>query len=214
VIATPDHTALIEARLRHRELDLEHHRAAGRLAWFDASATLAKFMRNGMPDWREFRAVIGRVLEEVQAAAPRGTRAYGEMVNVLWREGQVEAAIRLEDQWNELAKEYAFALFCCYVLDGTSEIAYGHPLHEIGRTHSDVLPTDEDERLTKAVEAASKDIFGVSLPRTLSSSGHEDWDGEHRLPLGQRTLLWLRHNMPGSCSTVLRRARTYLETQS
>ena len=38
----------------------------------------------------------------------------GEMVAVLWAQKKYEAAIRLEDLWNELALTSSFCLCCAY----------------------------------------------------------------------------------------------------
>jgi hypothetical protein len=46
---------------------------------------------------------------------------------------------------------------------------------------------------------------------TLSLSGREDKPGEHRLPIGHRSILWLKRNMPNIYSRVLERAREYYE---
>jgi hypothetical protein len=36
------------------------------------------------------------------------------MVDVLWKDGQTAAAIRLETLWNQLAQTHSFALLCGY----------------------------------------------------------------------------------------------------
>ena len=38
------------------------------------------------------------------------------MVDVLWRRGQSDAAIRLEVLWNDLAALYSFSLLCGYAI--------------------------------------------------------------------------------------------------
>jgi hypothetical protein len=43
-------------------------------------------------------------------------RIYGQMVDVLWKNGQQEAAIRLETLWNQLANTQAFSLLCGYAM--------------------------------------------------------------------------------------------------
>ena len=40
----------------------------------------------------------------------------GQMVDVLWKNGQQEAAIRLEVLWNHLANSQAFSLMCGYAI--------------------------------------------------------------------------------------------------
>lgn len=43
-------------------------------------------------------------------------RAYAEMVDVLWKQGKTEAAVRLEVLWNELASTHVFSLLCGYAI--------------------------------------------------------------------------------------------------
>ena len=97
------------------------------------------------------------------------------------------------------------------MLDGHQESCYSGPLHEIGRTHSDILISDDDRRFHMAMDEASKDVFGVRLSKMLSLSGHEHHPGEHRLPEGQRTMLWIMRNMPSSSASVLERARRHYQ---
>ena len=208
-MATAAHTELLLERLTTSGLDVEEFRRSGQLEILDAEAVLGRFMHGDMPDWTDFRLTVGTVLESVQAFGRNITRAYGEMVNVLWQDGKPDAAIRLEEYWNELSRLYPFSLFCSYMLDGHEPGCYAGPLHEIGRTHSDIIITEDDDRFTFALDKASKDVFGLPLSKMLSLSGHEDNPGEHRLPCGQRTMLWIMRNMPSSSALILDRARRH-----
>jgi len=210
-IATSDHTEKLLERLAQNGLDPEEFRRSGQLEILDAESMLSRFMHGDRPDWTDFKHTVGTVLESVQAFGRNVTRAYGEMVNILWQDGRAHAAIRLEEYWNELARLYPFSLFCSYMLDGHQEGCYAGPLHEIGRTHSDILVTDDDDRFRMALDEASKDVFGLPLSKMLSLSGQEDHPGEHRLPSGQRTMLWIMRNMPSSSANMLERARRHYE---
>ena len=44
-------------------------------------------------------------------------RAFGEMVGLLWVDGQRSAATRLEEYWNELLSGSTLSLFCAYPID-------------------------------------------------------------------------------------------------
>ena len=210
VIATPHHIDLFLTRLREDELDPATYLKSGQLEVHDAAATLKQFMRNDTPDWEDFRDAIGTVLNRVQLCGRGTTRAYGEMVNLLWQGGDQQAAIRLEEYWNELARLYPFSLFCSYMLDVHQHGSYSGPLEEIGRTHSDILGTAEDERFRVALDAASRDVFGVPLSQMVGFSRHTH-EGERRFPSGQRTMLWVKRNLPSASAAVLERARRYYE---
>lgn len=208
VIATKVHRDLFIARMREDDLDPTLFIKSGQLELHDAEAMLAQFMRGGTPDWTNFRRTIGEILERVRKNGRGTTRAYGEIVNLLWQEGKQDAAIRLEEYWNELARLYPFSLFCSYMLDVHHDHSYNGPLEEIGRTHSDILATAEDERFRVALDAASRDVFGVPLSQMVGFSRHNH-EGELRFPSGQRTMLWVKRNLPSASAAVLERARRY-----
>jgi hypothetical protein len=115
VIATPEHRDAIRGVLTARFFDVSRLELAGNLIMADASAMLARFMVNGMPDTARFQDEVVPLIER----ACRGreecvVRAYGEMVDVLWKAGQTIAAVRLETLWNQLAGTYSFGLLCGY----------------------------------------------------------------------------------------------------
>ena len=67
----------------------------------------------------------------------------GEMVTLLWADGKSQAAIRLEQLWNQLAKTHSFQLHCAYPLNLFSGERDGEPIQEICAEHSHVVPTAE-----------------------------------------------------------------------
>ena len=89
IVATAAHRALFVRRLRDMNIDVEAARVAGSLTLLDAEGTLARFMDGDRPDPELFRRSVGSAIE---SACTRGTqavkvRAYGEMVDILWRAG-------------------------------------------------------------------------------------------------------------------------------
>ena len=103
----------------------EHHREAlhdlinfsypiheGKVMFYDAEATLATFMRDDWPNKTLFTKEVGLILQHAALTGP--VRVFGEMVAILWAQGKVRAAIRLEELWNDLAKEKEFSLLCGY----------------------------------------------------------------------------------------------------
>jgi hypothetical protein len=115
VIATPSHTAAILNELARRLIDVQQAKRIGDLVCLDAEESLATFMAGNMPDAGAFRRNVGDVIDQALAGRARTpVRAYGEMVDVLWKRGCAEAAIKLEILWNELAASHAFQLLCGY----------------------------------------------------------------------------------------------------
>lgn len=207
VIVPADHAEIYLRRLQRDNLDLEVWQTSGQLTVLDSGATLGQFIQGTMPEWTEFRTAVGQIIEKAQIPGRATTRVYGEMVSDLWRAGNTAAAIRLEEYWNELARLYQFCLFCGYQVDSLDATTYIDPLVEIGRTHSDILTTPEDERFCAALDAASQDVLGIQLSRMLSYDKCDRHPGEQRLSIGQQTILWLQKNMPAEMTKILQRAR-------
>ena len=117
VIATPEHRELICTELALRRFPIERLVADRQLLLLDARKTLSQFFFRGKLDTLKFRETIGRAIATVCGQRKDSTvRAYGEMVDVLWKGGQREAAIQLETHWNKLAHKYNFALLCGYAM--------------------------------------------------------------------------------------------------
>jgi hypothetical protein len=137
IIATPEHRAGILAELRVRHFDVDGTQAGGDLLLLDADEMLATFMVDGMPDADLFFASATRAIERVcRGRESCTTRAYGEMVDVLWKAGQDVAAIRLEMLWNKLAMTDDFSLLCGYAMGNFYKDA---SLAEIHQHHSHVV---------------------------------------------------------------------------
>lgn len=144
VIATPSHTESILRELAARGLDVGALRTTGELQFFDADKMLASFMLDGVPDPAMFRSGLGLVIEKLcEGREPCPIRAYGEMVDRLWQQGNADGAIKLEILWNQLAETYDFSLLCGY--------AFGHFYKEtrdpryqaIVEQHSHVMPSPQ-----------------------------------------------------------------------
>ena len=134
VIATPDHMRFIEHCLRSASHDVDALKRLGDLVTLDARETLDTFMVNAVPDAAAFRHNLGQVI--AQACRGRNlctVRAYGEMVDVLWKDGLEAAAIRLETLWNQLANTHDFKLLCGYSMGNFYK---GAALEDIKGQHS------------------------------------------------------------------------------
>lgn len=144
VIATPEHRAGFARYLE--AFGGEDAARRGQLLLLDAAETLAQFMVDGAPDPQRFRDTLARALTTVRgregADPASAVRAYGEMVDVLWRGGNPTAAIRLEELWNEAGKEHSFTLLCAYVMGSFLKESDAGPFMEVCRTHSHVIPTE------------------------------------------------------------------------
>ena len=142
IIATAEHTAAILEHLSGRLIDVAKARELGELVVLDAHQTLALFMVGDRPDPAKFELSVGRVIGDLLKGRSNRTliRAYGEMVDVLWKEGREEAAIHLELLWNGLAGRCGFALLCGYAMGNFFKQT--ERLEEVCRHHTHVIPSD------------------------------------------------------------------------
>lgn len=136
VIATAEHRMVIEGRLIALGTDLGAATAAGRYVPIDATEMLAKVLLDGQPDRGLFAEHVGGTVRRTQMSHPR-IRAFGEMVGLLWSDGKHDAALTLEELWNELLGHHPFALMCGYP---ARRFAFGGTkLAKIVDAHSDVV---------------------------------------------------------------------------
>jgi hypothetical protein len=200
VVSTPAHFDLFKRKLAQA-------RGAGRsgqLRWLDAEDTLAKFMQDGMPDWTRFHEIAGGLIAELRLQYP-AVRIYGEMVDVLFQRGERDAAIRLEEFWNELGNLQTFSLYCAYQLDHLDANSYA-ALQCVCQVHTHLIPVRDYDSFDDAVRDASKEVLDQPLAQMLLSLSTSQRSSTE-MPLGQATLLWLHKNMPRTAEKVLANVR-------
>jgi hypothetical protein len=141
VIATPEHLSALNGRLADKGCDLTKARSDQTYIEFDARDTLAEFMRDEWPEPERFESTIRDILLSVRGDG-RHVRAFGEMVALLWSDGNRDATVRLEYLWNNLCSAEGFSLFCAY-----PECAFqkddAWQLYEISAAHTHVLRKDD-----------------------------------------------------------------------
>jgi hypothetical protein len=138
VIATPEHRFALEERLRVKGVDVIGATVGRHLLMLDAEAMLSKFVVGGRPNRDLFNKVIGDLVREATANGRR-LRAYGEMVALLWADGNRTGAIELEQLWNDLARQQAFSLFCAYPAACAETKGDGPSLEHVCAAHSCVI---------------------------------------------------------------------------
>jgi hypothetical protein len=140
VIATADHRMRIMNELRTRYFDVEALVQNGNLLLIDARQALAEFMVDGDPDANVFMQRADEWIQQVCKGRPDCTiRAYGEMVDLLWKDGQTVAAVRLEMLWNRLGSTRDFSLLCGYSMGNFYK---GAAIDDICDQHTHVLFAD------------------------------------------------------------------------
>ena len=161
LIATAAHREGVEQVLRKRGLEIGPAARQGRFVAVDATETLSQFMIDGLPDEERFRSVVGAILAQAAASVSgeRRIAAFGEMVNILWATGNYEAALRLEQLWNRIAKEKSFSLLCAYPITGFDSAKHTEAFLNICGEHGAVFPSEN----FPATSAENERLRGVTL---------------------------------------------------
>jgi PAS domain S-box-containing protein len=146
IIATDEHREAFCRTLSRRGVDVDAARTSGQMVLRDARETLASFLIDGKPDWQRFKAQVGGLLEKVSRPGAGPVRAYGEMVDLLWRDGKPQDAIRLEEFWNDLRQSHSFTLLCAYVMENFAQEADGPDFGKVCGLHSRALPAESYPR--------------------------------------------------------------------
>src|SRR3954471_3674673 len=176
VIATETHRRAFIEQLTMRGFDPGRRIADDRLIMLDAQETLDRFMVGATPDWQRFMRTVAPVIERARAqGGGREIRAYGEMVDLLWRRGNRAAAVALEEMWNELRSMRSFSLLCSYVVSSFYKESRG--LRDVCRTHTHVRPLldrQHPDRSAENVRALAAEIgHRKELERELRNSVRE-----------------------------------------
>lgn len=134
-IATEAHLRAIRQELASAGVDVRAAIEDQRLILLDAQGTLSKLLVRGQIDRDAFERVVGRT---VRAACQRHSviRAYGEMVDLLWQDGDIPGAIELETVWNELMAGLRFTLLCAYHSEAVSSPEHDDALRTMCQLHS------------------------------------------------------------------------------
>jgi uncharacterized protein YoaH (UPF0181 family) len=209
IVATEPHWQIIRPRIETAGFSVELLKEQGQLTRLDADENLSRFMVGGMPDGDAFKMIAGGVIERARAGGkyPK-VRWWGEMVNVLWEQGNLAASMRLEELFHKVAEIHTLALFCSFTMDAFDKEIYGGPLQGVCRTHSHLIPVEHYERLEAAVEQAIGDVIGPQLG-ILQALVETNRPSSPVMPRAQALLMWLRQHIPVTADKVLLRARHY-----
>jgi signal transduction histidine kinase len=151
LVATRPH--LDELASRFRGPALREAVDAGRATMVDASMALSEILVDGGPDSGRFgRCVEGAIDRSIRASyratteKPKRVRAFGEMVDLLCRDGRHHAAVRVEQLWNRVADARNLSIFCGYAMAGFPCEEDSARFDEVCALHDLVIPAETSVR--------------------------------------------------------------------
>jgi len=215
LVPTAAHWEAFRPRLEAEGVDVKAAQSDGQLTVVDADELLPRFMKDSMPDAPVFLGLASDVIAKARndSRYPK-VRWWGEMVNVLWEQGNVAASMHLEDQFDRLAKHHEIAIFCSFVMDNFSSDVQSRLLPRLGQNHSHLIPVQDYARLERAVGDALRHTVGAEDAKVLEQQLLTSYSPLLRMPRSQALLLALRDSLPDVAESVLKRSRALYHGES
>ena len=143
-IMTSSHRSGLEQRLMEQGVDVREAIKNDWLLLFDTDQILGECMDTVGLSRERCLSHFGNILRTAEAAA-RGQHkrvvVFGETVAVLWAQEKYDAAIQLEELWNELAPTCNFHLCCAYPASAFREGVGKERYATLCAQHSQVVST-------------------------------------------------------------------------
>ena len=141
VMATESHRQNLVERLREDGLDMDAAVEQGRCIFVDVADAVSTFMLQD--DRASYLKAAGHLIATAAKAAggerPR-VAACGECAPKLWEQGEADAAVELEQLWDEIARSCDVDILCGYVLSSFQREQQGHIYERICAMHSAIFP--------------------------------------------------------------------------
>lgn len=121
MIATESHRIGLVQRLKAQGVDVDAAFQQGVYVSLDAADTLSKFVGDDWPDSARFLKAFTSLVEAVSKEAKvqhSRVAIFREGVALLWARGKRDAAIRIEQLSNDLAKALDVDILCAYPISG------------------------------------------------------------------------------------------------
>lgn len=140
IIARKEHTELFTEHLKKKYIDTEDLIMGGQLVFIPAETAKSAILAGDKPVAEYFDRSVGKIVSGTLKKYKK-LRIYGEIVDMLAEEGNIQAAIELENYWNQVLEKYDFTLFCAYDKEnvkgfGTHENAVSTICHQ----HTHIIP--------------------------------------------------------------------------
>jgi hypothetical protein len=141
VLATEPHRDGILQKLRAEGVDVDAVIQERVFNLLDAADMLSTFMVDDWPDPVRFLGGVRGLIESASASAKADgpvVAVFGEMVALLWAGGKTDAAIRLEELWNDLATTHDLDVLCAYPFNSFAAEKEEQSFKRISACHSAV----------------------------------------------------------------------------
>jgi DNA-binding NarL/FixJ family response regulator len=131
----------VAQRLQARQMNLAMLTEQGQYVEQDSALALSKVMHDGKPDKGRLGEIV-HGLDQLRLAVPNGSRSrltiFGDMTVSLCRNGDFDAAMEIEQIWDELTRPLPFFTVCSYPMECFEHSAARNQLARLCAEHSAV----------------------------------------------------------------------------
>ena len=172
IIAKPASRETIRAHFRRDAMDFDGAIAGGQVLLADAESTLSSYMEGDLANAALFTAATGELMQQVRRLPePEPVFFHGEMADMLWQTGRIEAALYLERLWNALAASLGLEMFRGYPLNRFYKVTHHmrshHRCHERPTGNgAQLLAREVEHRLLRTIQQ-----LRVSERRAMRAEG-------------------------------------------
>ena len=135
IVETKEHWQATARLLAGQRVPIEAAAQSGQLTVLDAGDAVALVGGADEMGSERFDRSIGALVRRLASRA-RSLRVYGEVVDVLAKRGDLDAALRLEALWNALIAQVPMALLCGYSAPRYREPGRSEEFQRICSAHS------------------------------------------------------------------------------
>jgi hypothetical protein len=153
IVANPRHCRAIEDYMISEGENFEKARKSGQLRLLDAESVMKKFLVNNLPQEDLFLQTINELITKITRDYPK-LRVYGEMVNVMWMQGNLEGMLILENLWNKFMHTQKFSLLCGYEAEPSKNNLNHKVLEHIYDAHAKIISRPPPAGLAKDKRSA------------------------------------------------------------
>ena len=143
LLATETHRRGLFQKLHMRGFDLDAILRSGSYISINVYETLSSCTPYDQPDPARLENMVRRLIEtgsKAPTGATRSVTACGEWAPLLWTQGKLDAALRVEELWDEVSHKYRLNSLCGY-LSATLQSEKGHQIFQkISSVHSTPIP--------------------------------------------------------------------------
>lgn len=167
VIAKPALRKILKSKMDAFSFDGQVLKDRDQIKFFDAGFLLSNLRSNDLLEEEAFQEFLATPISHAQLSY-RKVRAFSELVDILWKQGQHDMAIQLESFWNDLSPAQEFSLLSTYSLDKLDPNTYDEALECIFKCHSQLVPMEDHGLVEHGMGETMLNVFGAAWNRVIN----------------------------------------------